>query len=182
MYMIKVIITGPQCSGKSTIARMLERCGFNIRVIDEDKEINLRNGGKSPSDWSQWNYKWEVLRPEIQKDILQMDRIIFLTSYFDPELILIAKEKGFKIIQLETPAEILGVRNRDRMEQGIDDAAYGWSINLPYHKEIKEKGLVDVSINSGKHLSEVHREILVAIGLLRTSSPFKRNTQTFANS
>lgn len=160
---MKVIIIGPQCSGKTTIAQMLEEYDLRAPIIDEDTEINRRNGGVSPSDWTEWNYKWQKLRPEIQKDIIEMEGVIFFTSFFYPELIPIAKQKGFKLFQLEAKSEVLEERNKQRMKQGVDDAAYGWSINLPYHKELKEKGLVDAVIRTDKSLDEVCRSILTAM-------------------
>lgn len=157
---------GPQCSGKTTIAKILQEYRLPAPVIDEDDEINRRNGGTNPSDW---NYKWQKLRPEIQRDVIEMEEVIFLTSFFDPMLIPIAKEKGFKLLQLEAGSDALEERNRGRMKQGVDDATYGWSLNLPYHKELKEKGVVDIVVSTERPPHEVSRLILVILAAIRFS-------------
>jgi dephospho-CoA kinase len=157
---MKIIITGPQCSGKTTLAKSLEKRNLHIPIIDEDDEILKRNGGKSPGNWTQWDYKWTVLRPEIQQDIVDMEKVIFFTSFFDPLLLMTAKQNGFKILQLVATEEVLGIRNRERMATGVDDAAYGWQINMPYHKELWEKKLVDMRIDTDRSVEELAQLIL----------------------
>jgi gluconate kinase len=161
--MVKVIILGPQCSGKTTIANVLKTYSLDFPIIDEDEEINRRNGGKSPSNWTDWDYKWQVLRPQIQSDIINMNNIVFFTSYFDMNLLRRAKEKGFKIIQLHTEKSNLEQRNKERMKKGIDDASYGWSLNMPYHEMLQQEGFIDTSISTDRPLQEVCRSILTSI-------------------
>ncbi len=156
---MKIIVTGPQCSGKTTIAENLKKYNINIPVIDEDDEILRRNGGRSPSNWTQWNYKWGVLRPQIQRDIVTMEHVIFFTSFFDLDLLAEAKQKGFMVIQLVAENDILQKRNRDRMAVGVDDATYGWHLNLPYHKELWDKKLIDMRIDTNKPSKELGRSI-----------------------
>jgi dephospho-CoA kinase len=162
---MKVIITGPQCSGKTTIAKDLKTYNLEALIIDEDEEINRRNGGKSPSNWTDWNYKWAVLRPSIQRDILRMDSVIFLTSFFDTDLLRKAKQRGFKVIQLVASSDVLQKRNKDRMTTGIDDATYGWQLNMPYHKELQEKKLVDVQLDTDRPVKELSECILIVARL-----------------
>lgn len=166
---MKAIIIGPQCSGKTTIARILQDYPLVAPVIDEDDEIKRRNSGSSSSDKTEWHYKWQKLRPEIQKDILEMDGVIFLTSFFDPQLIPLAKERGFKLFQLEARKEALEERNKERMRRGVDDASYGWALNLPYHQELKKKGLINVVVSTEKPPEEVCRLILVTLAAMRYS-------------
>jgi dephospho-CoA kinase len=159
--MMKIIVLGPQCSGKTTIANDLKTFHLLTRVIDEDEEISRRNGGKSPSDWTEWTYKWTVLRPSVQKDVLSMADVIFFTSFFDTDLLLQAKRRGFIVIQLTVSDEVFKERNRKRMEEGVDDAAYGWSINLPYHADIRSKGLVDLVLDTNRPMRESSELILL---------------------
>lgn len=170
--MAKIIIIGPQCSGKTTLAALLRR-HVRFTVIDEDDEINRRNGGKSPSDWTDWNYKWTVLRPQIQRDVLRMENIIFLASFFDEKLLLHARLNGFVVVQFVTRSTTLQERNRERMKRGVDDATYGWNINLPYHEVIRKQGLVDVVIETDRNVEEVCQEVIAA------SQVFGRRTQVF---
>lgn len=166
--MIRIIVLGPQCSGKTTIAQDLRKLGLTCQSIDEDEEINRRNGGKSPSDSSGWEYKWTVLRPAIHKDTLEMDDVIFFTSFFDPALLMKAKQEKFMIIQLTTSEEVLKKRNRKRMQtQKADDATHGWAINMPYHADIRTRGLADIIIDSNSPVRELSELILVACRLGR---------------
>lgn len=166
--MAKIIVLGPQCSGKTTIACDL-RLFSTIPVIDEDEEINRRNGGKSPSNWTEWARKWTVLRPEVHKDILTMSNVIFFASFFDIEHLLQAKRKGFTVIQLTASDEVLRERNRKRVEDGVDDATYGWNINMPYHAEIRSRGLVDMVLGTDRPVRELSELILITNNIAQLS-------------
>jgi dephospho-CoA kinase len=149
--MAKAIIVGPQCSGKTALAKKLKSYDLGIPIIDEDDEIIRRNGGIDPSDWE---YKWQVLRPAIQRDILAMGNVIFFTSFFDVHSLLTAKKQGFSIVCLDTSREILEERNKKRIAQGVDDASYGWTLNLPYHNQIRKQGLADLIVCTDVPLEE----------------------------
>jgi hypothetical protein len=167
--MTKLIIVGPQCSGKTAIARKLRQYDLAIPIIEEDDELNRLNGGESPSDWTDWSYKWETLRPRVQKSIIDMESVVFFTSFFDLELLAKAKQEGFKLFQLVTDEEELKKRNTRRMERGVDDATYGWKLNLPYHEELQRNGLIDLAISTDKPVEELAE--LICIILMAYETP-----------
>lgn len=173
--MAKMIIIGPQCSGKTTVAEDLRNFHRGLNVIDEDDEINRRNGGKSPSNWTEWNHKWNVLRPDIHRDILRMDVVIFFTSYFDEKLLLFARLNGFTVVQFVTKEKVLQERNKKRMESGVDDATYGWTMNLPYHEAMRKHGFIDVVIETDCPVKEISASILA------TAKLFERKLRMFPN-
>lgn len=176
--MARLIILGPQCSGKTTIAQRLNGYASTIPILDEDDELSRLNGGESPSDWTGWNYKWEKLRPRVQKSILEMNTVVFFTSFFDPKLLSFAKQKGFKVLQLVTQMDELQKRNKKRVEDGVDDATYGWKLNMPYHEGLRKSGVVDLFVSTDKPAEEVARLIfiIVRITMLSQYAPQARRT------
>lgn len=162
----KVIIIGTSLTGKTTLIRFLrETTDLHIQEIDE--EISKLNGGEWPKDME---YKNKIIIPPIIANVLAAKKIIFLTntSYFSPKDLQIARDKGFKIIQLFVDKQELEKRNRQRMQnEGYEDHSQWFDSMLQYQKDIKEKGLVDGIINTDKPVEEIAEEFL---NILRTSN------------
>jgi hypothetical protein len=153
----KILILGPQCSGKTILAENLRKV-LTIPVLEEDEAMVKENSGTMPTDY---HLKYEVLRPKIAREIVSNSTdIVFLTSYIDPYLLAIAKDNGFKILQLQADKAVLDQRNTKRMaEEGKPDASPGLNINLPYHSSLSENGFVDKAIDAGRPPETIAQEV-----------------------
>jgi adenylate kinase family enzyme len=143
---MKLLVIGPQLSGKTTLARYLrEHTDLNISEVDE--EILAANDGTWPSDNE---YKDKVLIPGIYQRMAQLDNTVFFANYFAPLSQAEAfRDAGFGVVLLELPYEEMLRRNKHRMEhEGYDDATQWLMGQLENHKEIREAGLVDQVINA----------------------------------
>jgi shikimate kinase len=154
----KILILGPQCSGKTTLVRYLRERVNGLPLVEEDELFTKLNGGTYPSDLQ---YKEDILRPELQEEIIKSDNIIFVTSYCKPEMVRELKQKGFIIAQLILDREKLEERNERRTrEEGYDDAREWFEENLKFHQEIRNEGLVDHIIDANKPVEVIAKEIL----------------------
>jgi hypothetical protein len=154
----KVIILGPECSGKTTLAKGL-KYKTNIIVLEEDEEMVKVNGGTMSMDY---HHKYGILRPKIHRNIIdQNSPIIFLTSYFEPDLLSAAKRNGFHVIQLSAERGLLEQRHQERkLQEGKPDATAGFEINFPYHTSLRETGIIDKTVDARKSSAEVLEEVL----------------------
>lgn len=152
--MTKVIITGPPFCGKSTLVNLL-REGYPHLVIKELDEMLIEtNGGNWPVDEP---YRNEFLVPKVIESILlSNENFLFFTSYISPEDVLKAKEKGFRLIQLVCPRDVL-IRRNAKKDEGRQ---YEMDRNLEYQSEIKNLKLVDKEIDCNKNLDEVLKELM----------------------
>ncbi|MFZ2484339.1 MAG: hypothetical protein WAX80_03540 [Minisyncoccia bacterium] len=154
----KLIILGPQCSGKTTLARFLREHYPNLPILEEDELFMELNGGEYPHDVE---YKEETLRPKLEEKIGQTDNLIFLTSYCNPELLKELKSKGFKVIQLVLEMDEFNRRNEKRMkEQGYADANTWAKEVFGFHQEARDKGLVDKEIDATLPIETIAKEVL----------------------
>lgn len=153
----KVIILGPQCSGKTTIKRYLEN-NHSLNLIEEDELFTQLNDGEYPQDIE---YKENILRPKLNQIISTSENMIYITSYLDIELLKEFKSKGYKIIQLELDRKEFNLRNEKRMkEHGADDANVWADQIFDFHKRVKEQGFVDKGIDAGQSVENVAKEIV----------------------
>jgi len=154
----RIIILGPQCSGKTTLARFLKERWPNLPITEEDELFVELNGGEYPHDIE---YKEKILRPKLEEKIRQSDNLIFFTSYCNPELLKELKSKGFKVIQLVLETEEFNRRNEKRMkEQGYADANTWAKEVFGFHQDAREKGLIDKEIDAILPTEEIAKEIL----------------------
>lgn len=154
----KIIILGPQCSGKTTLKKYLQEQDPTLPLVEEDELFMELNGGEYPHDIE---YKEKTLRPKLEEKIRQSDNLIFLTSYCNPELIKELKSKGFKIIQLVLEMDEFQRRNEKRMkEQGYADANTWAQEVFGFHQEARDGGLVDKEIDATLSIEEIAKEIL----------------------
>ena len=154
----KIIILGPQCSGKTTLKKYLQQQDSTLPLLEEDELFMELNGGEYPQDIE---YKEKTLRPKLEEKIRQADNMIFLTSYCNPELLKELKSKGFKIIQLVLEMEEFNRRNEKRMkEQGYADANTWAKEVLGFHQEVRDAGLVDKKIDATLPVGEIAKSLL----------------------
>ena len=158
MKTYKLIILGPQCSGKTTLKKYLEQQDPTLPLVEEDELFMELNGGEYPHDIE---YKEKTLRPKLEDRIRQSDNLIFLTSYCNPELLKELKSKGFKVIQLVLEMGEFQRRNEKRMkDQGYADANTWAKEVFGFHQEARDAGLVDKKIDATLPIEEIAKEIL----------------------
>ncbi|MEK7129785.1 MAG: hypothetical protein AAB803_02085 [Patescibacteria group bacterium] len=156
---MKAIIIGTSLSGKTTLVNHLRSQG-NLPLFEMDDELVRTNNGSYPDDVK---YKHHVLAPQIIKDILRKEEIIFFTNadYFTDEDLKTAKNIGFKVIQLEVGLDELKRRNEVRVQkEGRDDWSRWFEGMLKYQKDIKEKGLVDKVIAMNQPIEDAAKDLL----------------------
>jgi hypothetical protein len=128
-----------------------------------DEELTEMNEGKYPSDN---NYKNKVLVPKIIEKLLGKEEILFFTNtdYFSLNDFQKAKEKGFKIIQINVGYKELQKRNSDRVKnKGYDDASVWLKGMVEYQKTIRETGLVDTTIDGKQSTLQIIKQLRNAL-------------------
>ncbi|MEQ1500227.1 MAG: AAA family ATPase [Parcubacteria group bacterium] len=154
----KLIILGPQCSGKTTLTRFLRKNYPDLPILEEDELFTELNGGEYPQDVE---YKEKSIRPKLEEKIKQSDNIIFLTSYCNPVLLKELKAKGFKVVQLVLSQEEFQKRNEKRMrEDGYADANVWAKEVFGFHDEVKNEGWAHKSIDASQSIEMVAKEII----------------------
>ncbi|MFZ2484810.1 MAG: hypothetical protein WAX80_01850 [Minisyncoccia bacterium] len=154
----KIIVLGPQCSGKTTLKKYLEQQDTALPLVEEDELFMELNGGEYPHDVE---YKEKTLRPELEDKIRQSENLIFLTSYCNPELLKELKSRGFKVIQLVLEMDEFQRRNEKRMkEQGYADANTWAKEVFGFHQEVRDKNLVDKQIDATLPIGEIADSLL----------------------
>jgi len=154
----KLIILGPQCSGKTTLTKFLRSENPDLPILEEDELFMELNGGEYPQDIE---YKEKTIRPKLEEKIRESDNLIFLTSYCNPELLKELKSKGFKIVQLVLEMDEFQKRNEKRVkEQGYADANTWAKEVFSFHDEMKDFGMIDKSIDASQQIEVIAEEVL----------------------
>ena len=147
----KLIILSASCGGKSSLMRYFrEHTDFHIAETDE--EVMKANNDV----WQDNELKNKVLVPKTTNEIISRDNVIYFASYIPTDLLRKAKSKGFKIILLDVPLEVLNIRNKKRMEEeGYDDVSQWFEGQLNNFEELKKDGIIDVTINGNSSIADV---------------------------
>ena len=150
----KLIILAPSCGGKSSLMRYLrEHTGLHIAETDE--EVMKANDGVWPDN----ELKNKVLVPKTTNEIITRENVIYFASYIPTELLQKAKEKGFKIITLGIPLEVLEKRNEKRMKaEGYDDVSQWFKGQLDNYQSLAENHIVDQVVNGNQTVEKVADE------------------------
>jgi predicted kinase len=155
---MKAIVIGTSLSGKTTIVQYL-RANTRLPVKEIDEELTTLNGGEFPLDN---DLKIRVLAPKVINRVLSQDNLIFFTNadYFSVDDLKKAKEKGFKIIQLDLPLEKLQERNNHRIkEQNYSDLSQWLEGMVKYQQEIRDQNLIDYVIDASSPTNIVAEKI-----------------------
>ncbi len=155
---MKGIIIGASLSGKTTVVRYL-RSNTSISVSEMDEELTKLNNGKYPTDVE---HKHKSLAPKVIKDLLNREDVLFFTNtdYFLLDDLRKAKDKGFKIIQLELGLDELNTRNRNRKKkEGYDDLSEWFEGMVVYQEKIRNAGVVDIVIDASQSVKKISEEI-----------------------
>jgi adenylate kinase family enzyme len=144
-----VIISGPPCTGKTTLGKKIAR-EFNLPLIskDEIKESLFDSLGTKDREWSKklGIASFELLYRFIKILLLANTSFIIETPLkpeYDEEKFLDLKKKfGFEVIQLmcKTDGEILFERFKKRSESGKRHPGHVDSQNYDEFKDILLKG------------------------------------------
>lgn len=160
---MKAIVIGASLSGKTTLINQL-RSLKNLPLLEIDDELTRINGGQYPDNVE---YKHNILVPQIIKNVLGKQEIIFFTNtdYLTEEDLQKARSLGFKIIQLEISLEELERRNNIRVQnEGHDDWGQWLGGMVKYQTNIKEKGLVDKVLSMNQPTENAVNELLTFLG------------------
>jgi shikimate kinase len=151
----KLIILSPSCGGKSSLMRYL-REHTDLHIAETDEEVMKANNGVWPDD----ELKNKVLVPNTTNEIITRENVIYFASYIPTELLQKAKKKGFKIIVLETPLEVLNKRNTNRMKvEGYDDVSQWFKGQLDNYQSLAENHIVDQVVNGNQTVEKVAVEV-----------------------
>ncbi len=110
---MKVLLLGLSGSGKSTIAPVLAE-KYHLRLIEADDAVEVANGGVWPHENDEFIDR--VFRETNQK-VIDLDNIIYVTSWLEADWLKRFSDKGFKVIEMHADFENLVQRKikRDNM-------------------------------------------------------------------
>lgn len=114
-WWVKLLVVGPMCSGKTTIARYL-RSG-SAAVVDLDDELVRLNGGVYPDIET----RKTVIAPRALANASAMEEVILIHSTLDPSDVQQLRAAGFVTALLEVSEAELRRRHRSRQD------AEGWT-------------------------------------------------------
>jgi len=147
----KIIVLAPSCGGKSSLMRYL-REHTDLHIAETDEEVMKANNNVWPNN----DLKNKVLVPQTTNEIISRESVIYFASYIPDDLLIKAKQKGFKIVILEVPLNILSERNEKRMaDEKYDDVSPWFNGQLDNFKELKSKGITNYSINGNQDIEKV---------------------------
>jgi len=147
----KIIVLAPSCGGKSSLMRYL-REHTDLHIAETDEEVMKANNNVWPNN----DLKNKVLVPQTTNEIISRESVIYFASYIPDDLLIKAKQKGFKIVILEVPLNILSERNEKRMaDEKYDDVSPWFNGQLDNFKELKSKGITNYSINGNQYIEKV---------------------------
>jgi len=155
---MKGIVIGVSLSGKTTVAKYF-RSNTSISVSEMDEELTKLNNGKYPTDVE---HKHKSLAPKVIKGLLNKKDVLFFTNtdYFSLDDLRKAKDKGFKIIQLELGLDELNKRNKNRVKnEGYDDLSEWLKGMVVYQEKIRNEGVVDAIIDARQSAKRISEEI-----------------------
>jgi dephospho-CoA kinase len=148
---MKAIIIGPPLVGKSTLVNYL-RGATSFIVLELDEEILKRNMGSWPYNDEVRNTLMHEVLETIIKKVVQKNSLVFFSTYVAVQDLENARQHGFKIIQLVASKQILLERDKERLKAGSPDSARYIEENFKYQKTVKERGLVDYTIDMEEKL------------------------------
>ena len=132
------------------------RDNTNLDIAETDEEVVKANNGIWPDD----ELKNKVIIPKTSREIIARDNVIYFASYIPENTLKETKEKGFKIVLLNVPLEVLRTRNLDRMKnEGYEDVSPWFKGQLNNFKELKKKGLVDLVISADQGIGDLAESI-----------------------
>lgn len=155
---VKLLVIGPICAGKTTIARYLRTAA--AAVVDLDEELARLNGGVYPDIET----RKTVTAPLALANAAAMTDVILLHSTLDPRDVRMLRAAGFTTALLEVSPSELRRRHKARLEdEGWSNEAW-FDVNQALIDELRQQRLFD-------HVVDAERDpAVVAADLVRLSS------------
>lgn len=163
----KIILLGSQCSGKSAIIKYLQE-HTDLVCVDHDEEIKKRHEGKYPDDHV---YVSNEVLPVIEDYILGLPEVIYSASFWglnkegqiSGEKINLAKDKGFKFVNLITDRNVLIERNEERIREGKDDASISFDWYFSVYENMKKLKQFDFEIDTNGSVEKSAKDLVTFI-------------------
>lgn len=125
----------------------------DFKVLEMDEEVMKENGDKWPDDN---NYKDQVLVPKIVNRILDEDDVLYLASYVPEDLLIKARNQGFKVLLLDVSMKELIRRNKERIDsEQYADASPWLQLQIDTFTKLRDKGLIDKVIDGHPQTKDI---------------------------
>lgn len=144
--MNKLLLLGITGSGKSTISEPIGQA-LGLKILEVDQEVIRLNNGLWPKDG-------DIIRKYMlatNDAVLEMDHVLYVTSWLSKENIKLFNNKGFKIVELHADLETLIKRkiNRDKPPQSqIDQFRKDYGGYYEVVNDIEIKPLIMLSLDT----------------------------------
>jgi len=139
----KVVILGLTGSGKTTVVNALRKKGWSILEVDD--EVVKRNKGKWPEDEKVINKFFA----EINKEVVKLDEVVFVTSFLEKNDIQMFFQSGFKIIEMHADHHEL-IKRKKRRDNPSSKKLLRFKKNYDYYNKVvyEAGGLISLSIDT----------------------------------
>lgn len=156
---MKLLVIGPLCSGKTTIARHLR--SMTSAVVDLDDELTRLNGGTYPDIET----RKTVVAPRALAGAAALPNVILLHSTLDPDDVRALRDAGFTTVLLEVSRDELRRRHRERLrEEGWSNEEWA-DDNCALIAELRRLSLFDHVVDAERTPSVVAADL---VGLTAT--------------
>lgn len=125
---MKLVLFGRTGVGKSTLAASLGQT-FGLDVLEADDEATRLNNGIWPDEEEAIDYYFELTNQQV----LEMDSVLYVTSWLEPDTIVAFRQKGFLLVELFADFDTLLSRKEQRGDT-IDEKQF--TTNYQRHLEI----------------------------------------------
>lgn len=152
---MKLLVIGPLCAGKTTIAGHL-RSAAPFVVVDLDDELARLNGGVYPDI----DTRKTVIGPRALAHVSLLPAVVVLHSTLDPDDVRGLRAAGFVTALLEVSEAELRRRHRVRLdEEGWTNAAW-FEDNRALIDDLRQQGLFDHVIDGERDPAVVAADIV----------------------
>jgi len=155
---MKLLLIGLSASGKSTVSKLVAK-DFNLQLIEADDEVEKYNGGVWPDSDEVITKVFE----DTDKWVIEMDNVIYVTSWMEQDIIKNFHANGFKIIEMHADFDEL-VRRKKVRDNITDEKIEKFKLTyIEYFNtilNIEIKDLYEASIDTTRiNTSEVYKQI-----------------------
>ena len=159
---MKILLIGLSASGKSTVSKLVAK-DFNLQLIEADDEVEKYNGGVWPDSDEVITKVFEAT----DKWVIEMDNVIYVTSWMEQDVLKKFHAKGFKIIEMHADFDEL-VRRKKVRDNITDEKIEKFKLTyIEYFNtilNIEIKDLYETSIDTTRiDTNEVYKQICEGI-------------------
>lgn len=163
---MKILILGLSGSGKSTVSRKLAN-KYNLTLIEADDEVLKANGGVWPHDYNTRDEFIDKIFEETNKKVIEMNNVIYVTSWLTPERIKDFRSKRFVIVEMHADFDVLVKRKNGRDGESEERVEKFKNTYISYFQTILAQDMLDeyaLSIDtSNMDTDEIGQKIASAI-------------------